>query len=161
MHRCRNNSNTLPFSLAIDFAGTWDDFFAHVRAGKQLHGDQVDWIMSWLNNRHYANILVVMYEDMVDDLSREMQKIVKFLKIEITADHFEKVLKSATLEYMRQDSATNYTLMNKLFDQSTFKFIRSGKIGQWKNHFTVAQNEWFDDKYKDRLEASGVKLRYE
>ena len=132
-----------------------------MQAVKLVNGDQVDWIMSWWNNRHHDNILVVMYEDMVDDLSREMQKIVKFLKIEVTDDHFEKVLKSATFEYMQQDSATNYTLKNKLFDQGTYKFIRSGKIGQWKNHFTVAQNEWFDNKYKDRLEASGMKLRYE
>ena len=116
--------------------------------------------MSWWNNRHHDNLLIVMYEDMLHDLSYEVKKIIKFLEIKISDDHFQKVLASATFSAMSDNSAANYST-HPMINQSMHKFLHSGKIGQWKDHFTVAQNEWFDEKYGPHLKASGMNLRYE
>lgn len=35
-----------------------------------------------------------------------------------------------------------------------------GQVGDWKNHFTVAQNERFDAVYSEKMKGVDVKYRY-
>ena len=36
----------------------------------------------------------------------------------------------------------------------------TGKIGDWRNHFTVAQNEAMDTLTEEKLAGSGLKFEY-
>ena len=49
----------------------------------------------------------------------------------------------------------------KFFDFTKGSFIRKGKVGQWKEFFTVAQNEYFDSKYAQKMEDMKLKMRYD
>ena len=119
----------------------------------------MDWMESWWNQRHHDNILIIKYEDMLQDLAKEMKRIIHFLELDVTEKTFERVLHDATFGAMKKNPQTNYE-KSMLFDQSRAKFIRSGKVGEWKEYFTVARNEWFDQKYEQRLQASGMQLKF-
>ena len=117
-------------------------------------------MIGWWNNSHNKNILYVKYEDMISNLAHEMRRLMEFLSIKISAARFENILSSASFKSMQMNRVTNYEDLPD-FQQDTAKFIRSGKIGQWKEYFTVAQNEWFDMMYKEKLNASGIDIQYE
>ena len=36
-----------------------------------------------------------------------------------------------------------------------------GIVGDWKTHFTVAQNEAFDKLYREKMEGSGLHMEFE
>jgi len=38
--------------------------------------------------------------------------------------------------------------------------VITGEIGDWKNHFTVAQNEAFDSLYDTNMLDCGVKFQF-
>lgn len=35
----------------------------------------------------------------------------------------------------------------------------TGKVGDWKNHFTVQQNEQFDDDYEKKMKNTHLQFR--
>ena len=39
--------------------------------------------------------------------------------------------------------------------------LHSGKIWDWKNHFTVAQSEEFDQVYAERMKGYDIEFDYE
>ena len=42
-----------------------------------------------------------------------------------------------------------------------FSYFISGVCGDWKNYFTVAQNEAFDEWYKKKIEGTDLKFSFE
>ena len=42
-----------------------------------------------------------------------------------------------------------------------FVYLFTGEIGDWKNHFTVAQNERFDAQYKEKMRGSKYSFTFE
>ena len=40
-------------------------------------------------------------------------------------------------------------------------FLLSGKVGRWKNYFTVAQSDAFDMIYKEKLQGTGLDFDFE
>uniref|UniRef100_A0A8C4QAU7 Sulfotransferase n=1 Tax=Eptatretus burgeri TaxID=7764 RepID=A0A8C4QAU7_EPTBU len=62
-----------------------------------------------------------------------------------------------TFSSMKDSQMVNYTLVpNQLMDHSTGKFMRKGKVGDWKNHFTVAQSEEFDRVYNQKMKGYDI-----
>lgn len=38
-------------------------------------------------------------------------------------------------------------------------FVFTGKVGDWKNHFTVQQNEQFDEDYERKMKTTDLHFR--
>jgi len=38
--------------------------------------------------------------------------------------------------------------------------MRKGEVGDWRNYFTVAQSEAFDELYQSRLASTGLEFEF-
>ncbi|XP_059263851.1 sulfotransferase 1C1 [Mustela nigripes] len=96
------------------------------------------------------------------DPKREIQKILKFLEKEMPEEVLNKILYHTSFDVMKQNPMANYTtLPTILMDQSISPFMRKGMPGDWKNYFTVAQNEEFDKDYQKKMAGSTLTFRTE
>ena len=82
--------------------------------------------------------MVINYEDMLHNLEQEVNKIASFLATDLSQSKMTRILHEASLGAMRSREATNFK--DKTYYKKDFNFIRQGKIGKWKQHFSECQN---------------------
>ncbi|XP_043369208.1 sulfotransferase 1 family member D1-like isoform X2 [Dermochelys coriacea] len=142
--------------------GTWDEFLEKFVTGEVVFGPWYDHVKGWWEKRKDKPILYLFYEDMKEDPKREIQKVLQFLGKDLKEDVVNKILHHTSFEEMQKNPTANYKMVSKArMDHSVSPFMRKGIAGDWKNHFTVAQNEAFDSDYKEKMKGSTLQFRTE
>lgn len=140
--------------------GTWNEFLTKFIQGQVSWGPWSDHVCGWWNAKDKYPILYLLYEDIKENPRREIEKVAQFLSVELDNDQLDKVVQNSTFSVMRDNPMANYTtLPSTVFDQSISRFMRKGEVGDWKNHFTVAQNEKFEEDYRRRMSGTGLRFR--
>lgn len=139
--------------------GTWAQYLEEFMAGRVAYGSWYDHVRGYWERRKDHPILYLFYEDLKEDLRREIAKVAQFLGRELPEEALDIIARHTSFEAMRNNPTTNYsTVPSHVMDQSVSPFMRKGITGDWKNHFTVAQSERFDQDYAQKM--SGTDLRF-
>ncbi|XP_065260663.1 sulfotransferase 1 family member D1-like isoform X2 [Emys orbicularis] len=102
------------------------------------------------------------WENNCKDPKCEIQKVLQFLGKDLKEDVVNKILHHTSFQEMQKNPTANYKMVSKdHMDHSVSPFMRKGIAGDWKNHFTVAQNEAFDSDYKEKMKGSTLQFRTE
>ncbi|XP_062348935.1 sulfotransferase 1E1-like isoform X6 [Cinclus cinclus] len=102
------------------------------------------------------------WEKKCKDPRQEVQKILQFLGKELAEGTVERILHHTSFQEMKKNPAANYeTMVPTLMDHSLSPFLRKGISGDWKNHFTVAQNEHFNQHYQEHMAGSDLYFEME
>uniref|UniRef100_A0A3Q3W9E2 Sulfotransferase n=1 Tax=Mola mola TaxID=94237 RepID=A0A3Q3W9E2_MOLML len=127
-----------------DFA----DFFEKFLRGDVFGCSWFEHIKTWCSQKDDMNMLFITYEEMIQDLKSAVERISVFMERELTDEQLANVVKYSTFKNMKKIPQANYEHVSpKMFSQHRGRFMRKGTIGDWKNHFTVAQNERFDEVF--------------
>ncbi|XP_077991763.1 sulfotransferase 1E1-like [Glandiceps talaboti] len=122
-------------------------------------------VLSWWKRREGDRVLFLKYEDMKRDLRTSVQKIAEFIGKSPSPELIDKIVHLATFETMKQNPPPDHEFLAKAVklkvEPGGSALLRSGKVGGWKDHFTVAQNEHFDQHYKKWMEGSGLDFEFE
>ncbi|XP_076859270.1 cytosolic sulfotransferase 3-like [Brachyhypopomus gauderio] len=141
--------------------GDWNTYLKKYMDGKNVFGPWYDHVCGyWEKKKTYSNIHYIFFEDMVEDTGREMERLCSFLGLSTPSEEKERITKSVHFDSMKQNNMTNYSSF-PVMDFKISQFMRKGKVGDWKNHFTVAQNEQFDEHYKQKMKNTTLQFRTE
>ncbi|XP_067881744.1 amine sulfotransferase-like isoform X2 [Heterodontus francisci] len=144
------------FITVLSTPSNFEDFLGKFIEGKVVFSSWFDHIHNWYAHRDEFNILFVTYEEMKLDLRTSIQKICDFLGKELDDEKLDTVVKHCTFKNMKMNPMANYeNVENK---NASGAFLRKGIVGDWKNHFTVAQSEMFDRIFQERMKDFPLKF---
>nr|XP_006816180.1 PREDICTED: sulfotransferase family cytosolic 2B member 1-like [Saccoglossus kowalevskii] len=109
--------------------------------GDVVFGPWTDHVIGWKRFGVDDGVLHVAYEDMRADLKSVAFKISQFLSRPVDDDQLKRALKRSDFQSMKEAGD-------------------DGRVGDWKSHFTVSQNELFDQTISRIMNENGVKLTY-
>uniref|UniRef100_A0A8D0GXE5 Sulfotransferase n=1 Tax=Sphenodon punctatus TaxID=8508 RepID=A0A8D0GXE5_SPHPU len=142
--------------------GTWDEFLEKFMTGEVCFGSWYEHVKGWWEKTTSQRILYLFYEDMKEDPQREIRKVLRFLEKDLKEEVVRKILHHTSFQEMQKNPTANYKMMTQSeMDHSVSPFMRKGIAGDWKNHFTVAQNEKFDQDYEEKMVGSVPQFRME
>ncbi|XP_046518439.1 sulfotransferase 1C2 isoform X2 [Equus quagga] len=137
--------------------GTWEEYFETFISGKVGWGSWFDHVKGWWEIKDRYQVLFLFYEDMKRDPKCEIQKVVQFMGKSLDETVLDKIVQETSFEKMKENPMTNRSTVPKfILDQSISTFMRKGTVGDWKNHFTVTQNERFDEIYRQKMEGISI-----
>ena len=155
--------HTKGFVKHYDFAeGTFDEFFECFIDGEVDWGDYFDHLVPWMQHKNDVNILFLTYESMKENLTAAILEIANFLGY----PYAEKLKNTQILESILEH--TSFTRMSQ--DQSRWSsqrpphmspFIRKGKVGDWKSHFSASQTQRLSEKFRITTAGTEAKTLWE
>ena len=143
-----------------NYSGTWSEFLAMFTAGYVCCGKWTQYIKGWWHSRNMPNILFIKYEELKKDPIPWIQSIARFYGKPLDTEAVNRIAKHTSFESMRANPCTNFHDAPHI-DHTISPFMRKGTVGDWKNYFTVAQNESFDKLLKDQLQDTTLTFDYE
>ncbi|XP_027710309.1 sulfotransferase family cytosolic 1B member 1-like [Vombatus ursinus] len=142
--------------------GTFAEYLEKFMSGNVAYGSWYEHVTSWWEKKKDHPILYLFYEDIKEDPKREIRKIMEFLGKKLDEEALDRIVQLTSFETMKDNSLVNYRLLpTTLMDHSISPFMRKGIAGDWKNYFTVAQNEKFDADYEKKMSGTTLKFRTE
>ncbi|XP_054456712.1 amine sulfotransferase-like [Anoplopoma fimbria] len=136
--------------MLLETPKSFEDFFQQFLDGNVYMGSWFDHIQDYHKVRDQLNIHFVQYEDMLKDLRGEVVKLCAFLGRHLTDEAIDHVVDTSTFKNMKTNPKANY---KDLVETNRYKTetMRKGIAGDWKNVFTVAQNEHFDSVFREKM----------
>ncbi|XP_051048924.1 sulfotransferase 1A1 [Phodopus roborovskii] len=141
--------------------GTWDSFLENFMDGKVSYGSWYQHVKEWWELTRTHPVLYLFYEDMKENPKREIKKILEFLGRSLPEETVDIIVNHTSFKKMKENPMANYsTLPSEVMDHDVSPFMRKGITGDWKNTFTVAQNELFDAHYTKVMAGCNLKFRF-
>ncbi|CAH1779252.1 unnamed protein product [Owenia fusiformis] len=135
---------------ALDYDGSFSDFYESFIKGEVEYNSWFDHVSSWWKStKNHPNVLWVHYEDLNKKFIPTLKKMASFLGYQANDNLLQQIAEKSSFKNMKEHSEKHdLKAMWKTKDGTMF---RKGQVGNWKEYFTVAQNEKFDKVYEDKM----------
>lgn len=140
------------------YDGKFADWLPIYLQGKLEYGKYTDYLKDWealITAGAEFPLHVVYFEHLKLNGEQELDKLLKFLEVELDDKLKQDILEACGFEKMAKEKQLLLPkeLSDKVFN-ANFNFYRKGSIGDWKNWFTVAQDELFETIWNAEMKDS-------
>ncbi|XP_033751449.1 sulfotransferase family cytosolic 1B member 1-like [Pecten maximus] len=165
-----NHAKNDPCALCTeeDFPGTWNDYIQDMCANKHnFYGGFVNYEREWevaKRTKVVTNVHSVFYEDLKKNPVGEIERMAAFLKKELSPKLIRDIADKCSFKHLAEATTSGQKGQDitPIFSTNKTNFLfRKGTTGDWKNWFTVAQNEMFELMLESQLKDTGLKFTYE
>uniref|UniRef100_A0A6V1XC27 Sulfotransferase domain-containing protein n=1 Tax=Heterosigma akashiwo TaxID=2829 RepID=A0A6V1XC27_HETAK len=141
-HHAKNKPE---FGYTGDFKTFVELFLAGACENGSWFSHVLDW---WAESQRNPNVLFLKYEDMLADPAAAVARIAEFCALDASPAAVAKTVQNSSMKKMKESAQANAL--------AAFNHLRKGGSGGWKDSFTVATNELFDQIYAKKMEGSGL-----
>ncbi|GFO29621.1 sulfotransferase family cytosolic 1b member 1 [Plakobranchus ocellatus] len=134
-----------------NYSGQWKDYFPLFLSGKVDYESWFAYTQGWeqgMKDNPDLQVHVTSYEALHENTEEEIKKTAGFLGTSADKAFLREVMKKTDFESMRATKGKNET-----FEGGAVMY-RKGKVGDWKNWFTVAQSEQFDAVFEQEMKGT-------
>ena len=141
----------------LRFDGTWDEFLGCFLKGDLPYGSYFDHVLEWWSRKDNENVLFLNYEELKRDLKGQVKIIAEFLGFKFSDEEAKAVAEECSFQAMGNKSS------NKKFSKTFQKnsHLPKGIVGDWRNYFSDAQVEEFNQLCKSRMDGTGLEFEFE
>ncbi|XP_043204339.1 sulfotransferase 1C2-like [Amphibalanus amphitrite] len=141
-----------------DFLGDLELFMDYFIKGQVVEAPFIEHMIEAWNLRHHPNLCFLFYEDMKKDLRAQIRKVSKFLGKDYSEEQVDKLAEHLHIDNFKKNPWVNADHMKdgKIMHTDRGSFIRKGKTGDWKNHFTPEMNEKFDKWMAEKMKGTDL-----
>ncbi|XP_060532036.1 luciferin sulfotransferase-like [Cylas formicarius] len=136
-----------------------------ILTGTALFGGVWEHVISFWEQRHRKNLLILRYDEMKTDLRAVINKVADFLGKKISDTQVDRLFDHLSFENMRNNPAVNFSALLELHkklklanDNAEGQFMRSGVVGSHKAYMDPDIAEKFDRKSVEMERKSGFKF---
>ncbi|XP_060070462.1 sulfotransferase 4A1-like [Ylistrum balloti] len=146
----------------VGYTGTFEGLLKRFFSEESFWGNG-SWFawMKDVKDWKISNILCISYEDFKQDTFGNIVKLASFLEV----DHDNTCLKKVEQKISFAELKKSHNIVSPaserwkdITEEGHLPIYRKGEIGEWKNKFTVAQNEWYEQMCKEKSEEFDLKM---
>ena len=132
-------------------------------AGHIIETPTIEHVLEAWNLRHHPNLCFIFYEDMKRDLKSQIRKVAKFLGKDYTDEQVDKLAEHLHIDNFKNNPWVNADHLKDggIMHPDRGNFIRKGKTGDWKNHFTPEMTTKFDKWLEEKLKGTDLTFVHE
>ncbi|XP_042242248.1 luciferin sulfotransferase-like [Homarus americanus] len=125
-------------------------------------GDMLPWSPFWSHTLHFwrlrdqDHILFIRFEEMKEDLPAVVRRVAAFLGRKVNEKEVEQLAQHCSFSTMSNNASVNHESILAIDNERAkdIKFMRKGKVGDWKNHLTEEQQKAFKTWTLKHLQGS-------
>lgn len=141
---------------------SFNEFFEAFIEGKVWPGKWDSHIESWLVNQQKINkgLLLIKYEDLLENTSKEVQRLLNFLNLSRTENEISEAIKWASFDNMKalEQKQKDYLNGNSPYVNKSMPFLREGRANKWKSVLNKEQLQKINQKFSKTLKKLGYDL---
>ena len=117
---------------ASSWCSGWRRWKRRRRTGRAADPHYFDFEATYWQERARENLLFVHYDDMIEDLPREMRRISDFLEIDTPESLMPALVDAARFATMKAQGDELGPMLKLAFDRGADRFINQGRSGRWR-----------------------------